>query len=150
MVARIFSTSCPAASTSSASRLKSAASVRNAAMIESMSAEAIFSGKLVIDRSALCCCLNSRSVSWLLKRQTWSRLTEIPGKEEIDPYEADRDLGGPRSHPYPRRRNWRNCTGCLHPHELRDQRAATPAQGATATEGATLTRSKQARVAPTT
>ena len=76
----------PAASTSSASRLKSAASVRNAAMIESMSAEAIFSGKLVIDRSALCCCLNSLSVLWRLKRQTWSRLTEIPGKEEIDPY----------------------------------------------------------------
>jgi hypothetical protein len=38
----------PAASTSSASRLKSAASVRNAATIESMSAKAIFSGKLVI------------------------------------------------------------------------------------------------------
>jgi hypothetical protein len=51
-----------------------------------MSAEAIFSGKLVIDRSALCCCLNSLSVLWRLKRQTWSRLTEIPGKEEIDPY----------------------------------------------------------------
>jgi hypothetical protein len=63
IAARIFSTSCPAASTSSASRCKSAVSVRNAAMIDSMSAEAIFSGKLVItDR----CCwrLNSKTPLW--------------------------------------------------------------------------------------
>jgi hypothetical protein len=44
MAARIFSTSCPAASTSLASVSKSAASVRNAVMIDSMSC----SGKLVI------------------------------------------------------------------------------------------------------
>jgi hypothetical protein len=50
---RIFSTSCPAALTSSASRCKSAASVRNAAMIDSVSAEAIFSGKLVITGRSL-------------------------------------------------------------------------------------------------
>src|ERR1700738_1279714 len=53
MIARISSTSCPAASTSSASRSKSAASMRNAAMIDSMSAEAIFSGKLGISASSL-------------------------------------------------------------------------------------------------
>jgi hypothetical protein len=79
IAARIFSTSCPAALTSSASRCKSAASVRNAAMIDSMSAEAIFSGKLVITGRCLLIHSLARSVSAPTRRsQTTGR--DLPPK----------------------------------------------------------------------